>query len=29
MLPLFAVMIVGLMMVTYIPFFLKPGLFGY
>ena len=29
MLPLFAVMIVGLIMVTYIPFFLKPGLFGY
>ena len=29
MLPLFAVMIVGLLLVTYIPFFLKPGLFGY
>ena len=29
MLPLFAVMVVGLILVTYIPFFLKPGLFGY
>ena len=29
MLPLFAVMVVGLLLVTYIPFFLKPGLFGY
>ena len=29
MLPLFAVMIIGLLLVTYIPFFLKPGLFGY
>ncbi len=29
MLPLFAVMIVGLLLVTYVPFFLKPGLFGY
>ena len=29
MLPLFLVMIIGLILVTYIPFFLKPGLFGY
>ena len=29
MLPLFAVMVVGLLLVTYVPFFLKPGLFGY
>ena len=29
MLPLFAVMIVGLLLVTYVPFFLRPGLFGY
>ena len=29
MLPLFAVMVVGLLLVTSIPFFLKPGLFGY
>ena len=29
MLPLFAVMIIGLLLVTYVPFFLKPGLFGY
>ena len=29
MLPLFAVMVVGLLLVTYIPFYLRPGLFGY
>ena len=29
MLPLFAVMVIGLILVTYIPYFLKPGLFGY
>ena len=29
MLPLFAVMVVGLLLVTYVPYFLKPGLFGY
>lgn len=29
MLPLFAVMLIGLMLVTYIPFFLRPALFGY
>lgn len=29
MIPLFAVMVIGLLLVTYVPFYLKPGLFGY